>query len=117
MTQPPIEKMKIMLKGTGDLVDVNPLFGRISILHDILNPATEDNTIHSIEKYMMIVREIYDQQKSEQDIKIITHILISALQLSFLRAEVMKDFLGFDYYDKEQRDEFIEKIIEIMFGK
>jgi hypothetical protein len=29
----------------------------------------------------------------------------------------MKDFLGFDYYDKEQRDEFIEKIIEIMFGK
>ncbi|MHA2287977.1 MAG: TetR/AcrR family transcriptional regulator [Promethearchaeota archaeon] len=117
MTQPPIEKMKLMLKGTGDLVDVNPLFGRISIIHDILNPAIDDNTVHSIEKYMMIVREIYEGRKTEQEIKIITHILISAVQLSFLRADVTKDFLGFDYYDKEQRDTFIEKVIEIMFEK
>ena len=117
MTQSPIEKLKIMLKGTGDLVDVNPLFGRISIIHDILNPAKDDNTVHSIEKYMMIVREIFDNKKSEQEIKLITHILISAVQLSFLRAEVTKEFLGFDYFDKEQRDEFLELVIKIMFGK
>jgi AcrR family transcriptional regulator len=110
MEQEPSEKLRIMLKGTGDLTDVNPMFGKISILYDILNPAGDDNTSRTIEKYMMIIKEIFPD-KNDQDIKIITHTLISAVQLAFLRADVMKKFTGLDIFEKEQRDTIIEIII------
>ena len=42
MKMKPIDKLKIMLKGTGDLLDTNPIFGRISIIHDYLNPAIDE---------------------------------------------------------------------------
>ncbi|MHA1988007.1 MAG: TetR/AcrR family transcriptional regulator [Promethearchaeota archaeon] len=110
MEQEPSEKLRIMLRGTGDLTDVNPMFGKISILYDILNPAGDDNTSRTIEKYMMIIKEIFPD-KDDQDIKIITHTLISAVQLAFLRADVMKKFTGLDIFEKEQRDTIIEIII------
>ncbi|MHA1954088.1 MAG: TetR/AcrR family transcriptional regulator, partial [Candidatus Heimdallarchaeaceae archaeon] len=69
MKMPPIDKLKIMLKGTGDLIDSNPLFGRISMIHDYLNPAVDDNTSRSIDKYMMIFREIYENKKTEEEIR------------------------------------------------
>jgi AcrR family transcriptional regulator len=116
MDQEPIEKLRIMLRGTGDLADVNPLFGKISILYDILKPGFDDNTMKSIRKYMMIIKEIFPN-KNEQEIKIITHTLISATQLAFLRADVMKVFTGFDMFEKEQRDTLLDIIINIIIKK
>ncbi len=112
MTQKPIEKLKIMLKGTGDLIDSNPIFGRVSIIHDFLNPAEDDNAMRSIEKYMMIFREIYQNTKTEQEIRIIAHTIISSSQVAFLRADIMKKFIDLDFYNKKQRDTFLDTIID-----
>ncbi len=112
MKMPPIDKLKIMLKGTGDLIDSNPLFGRISMIHDYLNPAVDDNTSRSIEKYMMIFREIYGDKKSEEEIWIIAHTILSGSQLAFIRSDVVSKVLGTDFYNKKQRDEFLEKLID-----
>ena len=112
MKMPPIDKLKIMLKGTGDLVDNNPAFGKISMIHDYLNPAVDDNTSRSIEKYMMIFREIYGDKKSEEEIWIITHTILSGAQLAFIRSEVVSKKLGIDFYNKKGRDYFLEKLID-----
>ena len=112
MKMPPIDKLKIMLKGTGDLLDSNPLFGRISILHDYLNPAIEDNTARSTEKYMMIFREIYANKKTDEEIQIIAHTILSSAQLAFIRADAVKQTMGYDFYNKKQRDAFIEKLVD-----
>ena len=112
MKMPPIEKLKIMLKGTGDLIDSNPLFGKISMIHDYMNPAVDDNTARSIEKYMMIFREIYGDNKSEEEIWIIAHTLLSGAQLAFIRSNVVSKKLGTDFYNKKDRDEFLEKLID-----
>jgi AcrR family transcriptional regulator len=112
MKMPPIDKLKIMLKGTGDLIDTNPLFGKISMIHDYLNPALDDNTSRSIDKYMMIFREIYVDKKSEKDIMIIAHTILSSAQLAFIRSDVIMKTTGYDFYDKKQRDEFLEKLID-----
>ena len=112
MKIPPVDKLKIMLKGTGDLIDTNPIFGRISMIHDYLNPAVDDNTARSIEKYMMIFREIYGEKKSEEEIWIIAHTILSGAQLAFIRSEVVSKTLGTDFYNKKDRDEFLEKLID-----
>ncbi len=112
MKMPPIDKLKIMLKGTGDLIDTNPLFGKISMIHDYLNPAIDDNTSRSIDKYMMIFREIYEDKKPEEEIRIIAHTILSGAQLAFIRSEVTHKTTGYDFYDKKQRDEFLEKMID-----
>ena len=116
MEQVPNEKLRIMLTGTGDLADVNPMFGKISILYDILNPAKDDNTSRTIQKYMMIIKEIFPH-KNDLEIKIITHTLISAVQLAFLRADVIKTFTGLDMFEKEQRDKILEIIINTIIKK
>jgi AcrR family transcriptional regulator len=112
MKMPPIEKLKIMLKGTGDLIDTNPLFGKISMIHDYLNPAVDDNTSRSIEKYMMIFKEIYEDKIPEKEIQIIAHSVLSGAQLAFIRSDVIQKKTGYDFYDKKQRDEFLEKLID-----
>ncbi|NPD87742.1 MAG: TetR/AcrR family transcriptional regulator [Asgard group archaeon] len=112
MKMPSIDKLKIMLKGTGDLIDTNPLFGRISMIHDYLNPAVDDNTSRSIDKYMMIFREIYGDNKPEEEIMIIAHTLLSSAQLAFIRSDVIQKTTGYDFYDKKQRDEFLEILID-----
>jgi AcrR family transcriptional regulator len=112
MKMPPIEKLKIMLKGTGDLIDTNPLFGKISMIHDYLNPAIDDNTSRSIEKYMMIFREIYEDKIPEREIQIIAHTVLSGAQIAFIRSDVISKKTGYDFYDKKQRDEFLEKLID-----
>lgn len=112
MKMSPIEKLKIMLKGTGDLLDTNPIFGRISIIHDYQNPALDDNSSRSLDKYMMIFREIYGNKKTEESIRMIAHSVLSGAQLAFIRSEVTKETFGYDFYIKEQRDEFLEKLID-----
>ncbi len=112
MKMPPIDKLKIMLKGTGDLLDTNPLFGRISIIHDYLNPAEDDNTARSTEKYMMIFREIYQTQKTENEIQIIAHTILSGAQLAFIRSNVIKKKIGTDFNNKKHRDEFLDKLVD-----
>jgi AcrR family transcriptional regulator len=112
MKMPPIDKLKIMLKGTGDLIDTNPLFGKISMIHDYLNPAADDNTARSIEKYMMIFREIYGDKKSEEEIWIIAHTILSGAQLAFIRSDVVLKTIGTDFYNKKNRDEFLDKLID-----
>lgn len=117
MTQEPIEKLRIMLKGTGDLVDSNPMFGKVSIVHDFMNPAEDDNAMRSLEKYMMIFREIYQNTKTEQEIRIIAHTIISSSQVAFLRADIMKKFTGLDFYNKKQRDTFLDIIIDSLIKR
>lgn len=112
MKMPSIDKLKIMLKGTGDLIDTNPIFGKISMIHDYLNPAVDDNTSRSIDKYMMIFREIYGDKKKEEEIRIIAHSVLSSAQLAFIRSDVILKTMGYDFYDKKQRDEFLEKMID-----
>ena len=116
MDQEPIEKLRIMLRGTGDLIDINPIFGKTSILYDILNPAIDDNTIRSIQKYMIIMKEIFPS-RNDQEIKLMTHTLISATQLAFLRADVIKSFIGLDMFEKEQRDRILDIIINVIIKK
>jgi AcrR family transcriptional regulator len=117
MDQNPIQKLKIMMRGTSDLLDTNPLFGRISIIHDILNPKKDDNTMRSLKKYMMIFREIYGDTKTDQEIKIIAHVMLSAGQLAFLRADVLINYTNLDFFSKEQRYEFLDIMIDSLIGK
>ena len=112
----PSEKLRTMLRGTGDLVDLNPMFGKISILYDIINAENDDNTIRTIRKYMKIIKEIFPN-KNEQEIKLITHTLISSVQLAFLRADVINDFTGLDMFEKKQRDKIIDIVINNIIKK
>lgn len=113
----PIDKLKFMLKSTTSFLASNSGISRISILTDLTNEKKQDNSIQTMEAYMPILKEIYGNNKDEKELKIIMQSIISTLQTTFLHSYTFKEYSGIDFFDKEQREEFIEIFIDNLVGK
>ncbi|MGJ7922223.1 TetR/AcrR family transcriptional regulator [Neobacillus sp. LXY-4] len=111
----PIEKLRFLIKATCTFLATNQGVSRVSILSDLVAGTTSDNTSQTINAYLPVVRSIFEDTKTDTEIYISTHILISTLQSAFLRSEVLLQSVAVDFYDKEQRDQFIDKVIERIF--
>lgn len=111
----PIEKLRFLIKATCTFLATNQGVSRVSILSDLVAGTTSDNTSQTINAYLPVVRSIFEDTKTDTEIYISTHILISTLQSAFLRREVLLQSVAVDFYDKEQRDQFIDKVIERIF--
>ena len=109
----PLTRLKQSVKFTAQFLAANPTVSRISIMNDLSNPGHEDNSFHVAEGYLRMLREVASD-KNEQDLKVEVIRIISALQVIFLRASVLKDFMGLDFYDDSQRDEIIDKLLDTL---
>jgi len=111
LTVDPMTKLRQSVKFTANFLAANPTVSRISIMNDLSNPGHEDNSFHVAEGYLRMLREVASD-KNENDLKLEVIRIISAIQVIFLRASVLKDFMGLDFYDDSQRDEMIDKLLD-----
>lgn len=111
----PIDKLKFLIKSTGRFLAANLGISRISISSDIVGGNPNDNTLQTIRAYFPVVKEVCGDKKSDEELYIMLHILISSVQVAFLRNEVMKKTQGIDFFNIEQREAFIDKVIETIF--
>jgi hypothetical protein len=82
-------------------------------MYDLLSGGTEDDSSMQTNKaYLTAFQEIYDNKKNEQDLKIMVHQIIVAGQVAFLRADVFKSYTGIDFFNGQQRDMFIDKLVD-----
>jgi AcrR family transcriptional regulator len=115
LTLEPLDKLRFLAKSTCTFLAKNQGISRASILADLFAGKSSDNTSQTMEAYLPVVREIFGETKSDQELYLSTHILIATLQSAFLRRDVLIQNAEVDFYDTEQRERFIDTIVEIIF--
>ncbi len=111
----PLQKLRFLVKANCDVLAKNQAISRISMLSDLASCSLNDNTSQTTTAYLHVIRQICKDEKDDNQIYIITHIMISTIQETFLRNDVLMQKLGIDFFNKEQRDKYLDRIINTIF--
>jgi len=108
----PIERTKYVAKQVMDFLLENSQISRVSILGDLKQPKAMDNTMKTVIGFgtSLSVGQVTAGHTID------SFLITAVLQAAFLRKDVLKESLGIDFNDKEQRDGFIDTIVE-RFGE
>lgn len=112
----PIERMHRHLKQAADFIAAHPGISRVSILRDMQGGSSDDNTSQVAAMVMRQQSEIYPQRAGSTELKVQALVQVAAVQHLFLRAELNKEQLGLDFFDKEQRDALMDMVINTVTG-
>ncbi len=104
----PIEVTKSAAKQVMDFLMENSQISKVSILGDLKRPKSMDNTMKTV---LGFATYLSSGQVTEKH-KLNAFMITSILQEAFLRKDCLPDSLGIDFDNKEQRDLFIDDIIE-----
>lgn len=104
----PIEITKYVAKQVMDFLMDNKQISRVSILGDLKQPSVTDNTMKTV---LGFAKSLSGGQPTDKH-TISSFMITSVLQEAFLRKDILKDCIGVDFNSKEQRDNFIDYIIE-----
>ncbi|MBW8382360.1 MAG: TetR/AcrR family transcriptional regulator [Youngiibacter sp.] len=110
-----IDKLSMLCKGIASFMAINEGLSRISITNDLVSPNVNDNIAQLINMLLPIAKEIFGDKKYERELRILLHMLISSISVGFLRNSVISETFGIDFSDNEQRDNFVEYCIRIVF--
>jgi AcrR family transcriptional regulator len=103
-----LETTKSVVKQVIDFLMSNQQISKVSILGDLKQPKSMDNTMKTVLGFATRL----SGGPIAQEHKVKAFMITAVLQEAFLRKDCLKDSLGIDFYDKEQRDLFIDDIIE-----
>lgn len=106
--------LRFLAKLTCTFLVKNQGISRVSILSDLIAGNCSDNTSQTIQAYIPVMREICGEAKSDEEIYLSTHILITTLQSAFLRRDVFMQNAKVDFYDIKQRERYIDMVVEII---
>lgn len=115
LSLPPVEKLRYLIKMTCAYLVEQKNIARISILSDLSAGSEEDNTSQTLRAYLPLVREACGSGADEAAVLLKTQTLLFALQACFLRREVLCRQLSLDFYQKEERERLIDRIIDLYF--
>ncbi len=108
----PIEMTKYVVKQVIDFLMKNEQISKISILGDLKNPKEKDNSMNTV---LGLAHCMAGGQNTDQYLRKAFY-LITILQESFLRKNVLVENMGVDFCDKAQRDHYIEELVDTMMG-
>jgi len=91
----------------------NPELARISTLTDLTDGLENDNSAQIMNASYPILKEAFGETKTEKELKVILQAIISTVQVTFLRQEIYKKVNGFDFSEQEQRNEFIDTLVDL----
>lgn len=106
----PFEKLSYLGNMTLDFLFEHYVVSRISVLTDMLSPKGNDNTCRTYEAYLPLVAACRPDL-DEAAIKRKTLCLITVMQQTFLRYEVVSQTLGIDLRQKENRRNFHTQVL------
>lgn len=109
----PEQKLRFMAKSTFSYLISNENISRISILTDFKSDNLKDNTTQTVSAYYSLIRDVCPETISDQEVAEKSYLLTLMLQAAFLRAHLLKEELGVDFYDERQRAQLIDKAIDI----
>lgn len=102
-----LERLKVMIIGISDFSFKTKYLSMFSITKDV-----NEGSIHTVSLVEPILKEIFGDQKNEQELKIIAMQIITPVQMLFLNCEIYSKHLHLNLEDKEQRDIIITQMID-----
>lgn len=108
-----IGRLKKVTKMVASFLIENPSVSKISILGDMNAPKAVDNTMKTVNGFLFSMED-YNIAKEEK--MLLSFALTSILQAAFLRKDTMKESFGLDFKSKEEREIFIDFMIDRLFG-
>lgn len=103
----PCVRIGFVAKQVMDFLMEHPEISQISILGDMQNPEIMDGTMKTVLGFCSTMQgEITQVEKRK------AYLLTTLMQGAFLRRDVLKQTIGVDFYDKMQRDLFLDTIVE-----
>jgi AcrR family transcriptional regulator len=112
----PTERLRRHLLGAATFLAGNPGIARVSILRDLRNPNADDNTSQVVAAAQKQLGDVIGAATTEPLLPLMAEIQAAAMQHLFLRAEVIRDRTGLDYYSDEDRRTLIELVVMTMTG-
>ncbi|WP_058303264.1 TetR/AcrR family transcriptional regulator [Gorillibacterium timonense] len=121
-----LEALKSVAKEVADFLMVNASISRISILGDLNAPALDDNTAKTMRGFAMAFSRGSTHVTSKQEaadelpstlFRARLFTLTAMLQAAFLRRDISGELFGWDVRIKEERDRYIDWLIEQLFAK
>lgn len=100
------ERLGAVASQVAAYLEEHPQISRISILGDQNAPQAKDNTIGTAYGFAKTV----SHDNADTDALLRAFCLTAILQSAFLRKEVLKESIGVDWNDLEQRDAFFQKV-------
>ncbi len=108
----PAALTKCVARQVMDVLMDNRQLSRLSILGDMNRPQSLDNTMKTVAGFAGHLSGGEPNGKHKLEAFMIT----SVLQGAFLRKDLLGESFGIDFYDKRQRDEFIDGLVERIAG-
>ena len=106
----PIERLTIILKEVVNFIANNAEISKIAILDDLERNQGSAHLLSSEESYNKCLKELYGDNMHKLWIK--NYLIAGYINYIFLKAENIKNEMGFDFYNKEDREKAIETLVE-----
>lgn len=107
------KRLSFLLKQVADFFAENTEICKIAILDNLENDETTSHILSDVEVFNDCFKEI--RRDNEARISMDNYMIASFLNFIFLKAEVIKKENHFDFYDKAQRDEALDHLVNNLY--
>lgn len=106
-TSSPEERLRNMVKTITDFLFDHYDLGTLTIGAEL-----KTGSLTTIRTLLPIIREHYQNNKTEDVLKLVALQIIAPLQVIFLNLHEYRDFLGIDVFQKGERDRVLDTVID-----
>ncbi|MFZ5352187.1 MAG: TetR/AcrR family transcriptional regulator [Bacillota bacterium] len=108
----PHERLRTMLSSAAESLVSNPEVFKIAIMSDLKKGIVSNNSIRMLEAFLPAVRAAFGESKTEYELRVIVQSVVGTIQTAFLYADALKQFSGIDFFDKTDREEFMDTLLD-----
>lgn len=105
-----VSRLAFILKEVVNFIADNSEISKIAILDDLESNQVTAHILGSEESYNKCLKELYGDDMHKFWVK--NYLIAGYLNYIFLKAENIKNEMGFDFYNKDDREKAIENLVE-----
>lgn len=113
----PLIRMRANLQNAARFVAENPGVSRVSILSDMKDGTTLDNSSQVAQGVYEELSAVMGESGDHLRLKVLAEIQVAAVQHFFLRAAAIRERTGLNFFDEEERKVLLDIIIETVTGR
>ncbi len=106
----PILRLKDMLRQMSDMVINYFQFTKVSLEFSITQGDTD------IPQMLLPLMRSILPGRDERELRLLSFMLITGLQSAVIRHDAFHSYTGYDPFDKKQRDEILNRLVDVFFA-
>lgn len=108
----PLDRLKSMLKANASVAIHHHKFAGIAIRYELLQ-----GEMSVCQVIVPVLTEIFRREKTEQELKVISFMLVTSMQFMFIRDRAFKKYTAIDIFNDKQRDHWIDLMVDNLISR